>query len=122
MTLRRSTLLPLVAVIAAGCGGGSGGGDYAGLDEKTARLNAYDAFQDMLTEPASPYPALRMQLVGVRKDAAPDGHKAWLALFRSSVDDDERICIWVAATMNQPGADSRPCAVRFAGEAEAPPA
>ena len=76
----------------------------------------------MLTEPASPFPALHMELVGVRKDAAPDGHKAWLALFRSSVDDDNRLCVWVAATANAPGADTRACSVRFAGEADAPPA
>ena len=38
----RSGLLLLGVCLAAGCGAQSGGGDYAGLDEKTARLNAYE--------------------------------------------------------------------------------
>ena len=58
----------------------------------------------------------------VLEDAAPDGHPAWLALFRSTVDDADRYCVWVSQVATQPGADSRPCSVRFDSEADVQPA
>lgn len=117
MRSQRRALLLLGAMIAAGCGSQAGSDRYAGLDEKTAEANAYEAFQQALAEPSSPLRAKHMRLVGLREDAAPDGHPAWLALFRSADNDADRFCVWVSAATNQPGADLRPCSIRFDGEA-----
>lgn len=112
-------LVAALAILAAGCGSET---SYAGLTQHNAELNAYEAFQQALVEPSSSLRGKHMVLVGVREDAAPDGHEAWLALFRSQSNSEERYCIWVAATTATPGADIRPCTVHFAGEEDPRPA
>lgn len=112
----------LAALLAAGCGSNAASDRYAGLDEKTAQASAYEAFQQALAEPSSPLRARHMRLVGLRPDAAPDGHPAWLALFRSADDDTYRYCVWVTGAADQAGADLRPCSVRFDSEGDAKPA
>jgi hypothetical protein len=115
----RAVAFLAVAVLVAGCGGGSG--EYAGLNRTEALQQADEAAASVARDPSDPLYGHRLRLLGLTRGHDLAGKQAWLGRYEDA-GTGRRLCVWVSSRVIASETSVRPCTPRPAPPPPPPPA
>ena len=101
--MTRASLLALVLLLVAGCGGSSPA-EYAGMSEYEARTEVMHGITRVLEDRTDPVYGHRVRLLRVEPGHTPAGGDAWVGTFVDRTTGDE-ICVRVTGHPHASGSD-----------------